>query len=177
MPFVLQVPTHGVDVGPVQGIVSGTNAELQVLHRQLTELRLRAGDILSRVNTLRQQRTLAKESERASFDAPSVDLQAQYAGMERESSRIVHRMAELDMPAAPPILGEMLVPPRDQIFGRQEFQNLSVGFFPLLLPLSFALARRVWLRSGPQRQAPADLEWRERMQRMEGAIEEYGKAS
>ncbi|MDB4917104.1 MAG: hypothetical protein JWM95_4748, partial [Gemmatimonadetes bacterium] len=87
---------------------------------------------------------------------------------EKESEAMKSRIAQLEQPAALP--ASTLVPPREQIFDKQVFQNLALGVFLLMLPMSIALARRIWLRT-PRKQPMLDIESSPRMQRMEEAIE------
>ena len=62
-------------------------------------------------------------------------------------------------------------PPRDSLFGRKQLDATGVGVFPLLLPVVFALSRRIWVRYGTPVNQLAALEASPRLERIEQAIE------
>ena len=175
---IQRVEIQGADVAPTQGTSS---AVIQDLVRHKGELQLRASDLHVKLEQVREAKAalLARLSlnplvdtrtEAQQFNKELADLEHQTTqvmiDIEATQSRIASLEKSHDVAQAFP-----MVPPPELLFGRKEIQSVGIGAFILMVPLAIALARRIWLRSGPAKQLVLDLESSPRMQRMEEAIE------
>lgn len=142
-------------------------AQLQALQGHEMEVRLRANDLQSRLEQLQSQRgpgqpaSLAKELETVQHQLAAASLDAEAT---RERLRLL--IAREDMRTA-----TLQNPARDRMFGRKELQSVGLGLFFLAIPLVLAMARRIWVRSGPRQVPIVDLEASPRLERLEQAIE------
>lgn len=62
-------------------------------------------------------------------------------------------------------------PPQEALFDRSMLEKTASGVFLLMIPIVFALARRIWIRGVPRPQQGMDLESSPRLQRIEEAVE------
>jgi hypothetical protein len=142
-----------------------SSADALVLQRQLVETQLRVSDLGVRVEQLREQQSRAVgEQERLRFNEPLAEAQHEYTKASIELQVRQARMAKLQAGTA--------VPPRhDGLIDRSMLEKTGTGMFLLMIPIVFALARRIWVSSGPRREQVIDIEASPRLQRLEEAID------
>jgi hypothetical protein len=143
----------------------GNSGDINALQQHLMETQIRVSDIGVRIGQLREQQ--AREQTRdgqSRFDKPIADAQHEnivaIADMQMTEQRLARLQAVIQVP-----------PPHDVRFDQPMMEKVGTGLFLLMVPLVFALARRIWVRSGPRVQPVVDLESSPRLQRLEEAIE------
>ncbi|MDB4889680.1 MAG: hypothetical protein JWL61_1535 [Gemmatimonadetes bacterium] len=143
---------------------SGSSADVNALQQHLNEIQLRASDLKVRLDQLREQQARAGDRDRSSLNQSIAQLQHDYTAtmidMEMAKKRLVMMEAGTTVP-----------PPHDPLIDRSMLEKTGTGVFLLMIPIVFALARRIWVRSGSRVQPVIDLESSPRMQRLEEAIE------
>jgi len=163
-----------------QAVIAGQSPDvlpqLEQLQTQSAELRLKLDDLNSRSAQIRQQRLEAQPADRAIFDKQFADAQHQVSVVESQLGIVQSKLADAqharDMMQAREAQQVLTIQPppasRDP-FDKAQLLGLETAGFVLLLPIVYALTRRI-LRGG-RRGAAVDLENSPRLQRMEQAIE------
>ncbi|MEP6620907.1 MAG: hypothetical protein ABJE47_16400 [bacterium] len=163
----LQVANGGAGQGPADNTFSVQIADLQ---RHEMQVQLRASDLQVRLAQLtRQQSVSPVQAER--FDKPIADVQHDLTAARLDYDATHAKIASLQLteqartattvqrPAAPPLIGQ------------SQLEKAGTGLFLLLIPIAFALARRIWVRSSATQHPVYDLESSPRLQRLEEAVE------
>lgn len=143
----------------------GNAGDINVLQQHLMEAQIRASDIGVRIGQLREQqsRALTRE-EQSRFDKPIADAQHENIVAVADLQMTEQRLSRLQSGMGAP-------PPHDPLIDRSMLEKAGTAGFLLMIPIVFALARRIWVRSGPGVQPGIDLESSPRLQRLEEAIE------
>jgi hypothetical protein len=144
----------------------GNAGEISALQQHLMEAQIRLGDIGIQIGQLSDQQARATtREERLRFDKPLADAQHENIVTVADMQMTEQRLAALQR--------SMTMPPSNDVrFDQPMMEKVGTGLFLLMVPLVFALARRIWVRSGPRReQVVVDLESSPRLQRLEEAIE------
>jgi hypothetical protein len=175
------MPQMPVLAGPSQDAAS---AQIDALRAKVIDLKLRASDIQTRRDQLIQQVGRASVTDRPGLERQQAAVQHEYVATtlqvdamnqqlhELETARDMNRVFALQGPpstiatTAPPTPPVARDPIRDFVLS----DGFGLASFLLLFPFAMAMARRLWMRSGP-RTAPVDLENSPRLQRIEQAIE------
>jgi hypothetical protein len=164
----------------MQAVIAGQSPDvlpqLEQLQARASELRIKSGDLEVQRDQIRRQRDEAKPADRAVYDKQFADVQHQFNVVQAEWGSVSAKMAELqharDMMQAKEAQQVLTIqpPPAPQDpFDKAQLLGIETAGFVLLLPIVYALTRRI-LRGG--RRAPAiDFESSPRLQRMEQAIE------
>jgi len=164
----------------MQAVIAGQSPDvlpqLEQLQARASELRIKSGDLEVQRDQIRRQRDEAKPADRATYDKQFADVQHQFNVVQAEWGSVSAKMAELqharDMmqaKEAQQVLTIQPPPPPQDPFDKAQLLGMETAGFVLLLPIVYALTRRI-LRGG--RRAPAiDFESSPRFQRMEQAIE------
>ena len=164
----------------MQAVIAGQSPDvlpqLEQLQARASELRIKSGDLEVQRDQIRRQRDEAKPADRAMYDKQFADVQHQFNVVQAEWGSVSAKMAELqharDMMQAKEAQQVLTIqpPPAPQDpFDKAQLLGMETAGFVLLLPIVYALTRRI-LRGG--RRAPAtDFESSPRLQRMEQAIE------
>ncbi len=146
----------------------GQNAnavEVSALQRNVNAIELRVSDLGVRLDQLREQQARAGDRERPTFDQSIAQLQHQRTAAMIEMGMAQKRLASLEA-------GTTMPPPHDVLFNQPMMEKVGTGLFLLMIPIVFAFARRIWVRSSPRVPQPViDLESSPRLQRLEEAIE------
>jgi hypothetical protein len=164
----------------MQAVIAGQSPDvlpqLEQLQARASELRIKSGDLEVQRDQIRRQRDEAKPADRAMYDKQFADVQHQFNVVQAEWGSVSAKMADLqharDMMQAKEAQQVLTIqpPPAPQDpFDKAQLLGMETAGFVLLLPIVYALTRRI-LRGG--RRAPAiDFESSPRFQRMEQAIE------
>jgi len=164
----------------MQAVIAGQSPDvlpqLEQLQARASELRIKSGDLEVQRDQIRRQRDEAKPADRPMYDKQFADVQHQFNVVQAEWGNVSAKMAELqharDMMQAKEAQQVLTIqpPPAPQDpFDKAQLLGMETAGFVLLLPIVYALTRRI-LRGG--RRAPAiDFESSPRFQRMEQAIE------
>jgi outer membrane murein-binding lipoprotein Lpp len=164
----------------MQAVIAGQSPDmmpqLEQLQSQVAELHVKQGDLEVRRDQIARQRGEAKTAaDRAISDKQWADVQHEINVVQGQLSVVTAKMAELqharDMMQAKEAQMVLTVPPPtpQDPFDKAQLLGMETAGFVLLLPIVYALTRRI-LRGG--RRAPAiDFESSPRLQRMEQAIE------
>jgi hypothetical protein len=163
-----------------------SSARLQDLYARLGDLKLRASDLEIRIDQLAEQRANASPAARAKLDAPLASIQHEHAAVFIQIDDIKRQIADLQhardiaqsatsaQKAANELRAQMPItiqsPPNPPRFDREQINIFASGAFLLMFPLVLAVARRVWMRTGP-RASVVDFDASPRLQRIEQAIE------
>jgi len=143
----------------------GNFGDINALQQHLIETQIRVSDIGVRIGQVREQQLRVDRGEQARFDKQIADLQHENIVAVTDLQMTERRLAALQA-------GTTAQPPHDPLIDRSFLEKAGTAWFLLMLPLAFALARRIWVRSGPRVQPQAvDLESSPRLQRLEEAIE------
>ena len=135
------------------------------------EVQLRSSDLQVQLGQLRDQQALAgTKAERVGFNKPIADAQHEItaAMLDFEATRAKIRALEKTEQRSSVTTVE---PPPEPLFGKHQLEMTGVGAFLLMIPIVFALSRRIWVRSGPKLKPVFDLESSPRLQRLEEALE------
>ncbi len=157
----------------VVALSQGPPSEMvQDLTRQKNLLRLQMSDLRVRISQLQETKANAHAGLKVDqqFAQQIADLEHQHTALTIDYESVVARLASLQKPNDVTITSTAM-PQQEPIIGRQEVLNIGFGVFVILLPMAIAMARRIWVRSGPAKQPILDVESSPRMQRMEAAIE------
>jgi hypothetical protein len=149
-----------------QASEQATNAvQLTALQRHVREVQLRVSDIQVQIGQLREQQGLAG-ADGLRFQKPLADAQHEFTAAMLDLDATRARIAALQAESATTVQ-----PPAEPLFGRQQLEMTGVGVFLLMIPIVFALSRRIWVRSGLKTQPVFDLESSPRLQRLEEGME------
>lgn len=161
----LGAPAFGVSEAPEQ---SANSVQLSVadLQRHESEVQLRGSDIQVQLGQLREQQALAAPADRLRFQQPIAAAQHEYTAAMLDYEATHAKIKALQAESATTVQR-----PSDALFGRQQLEKTGVGVFLLMIPIVFALSRRIWVRSGLRVQPLFDLESSPRLQRLEDAVE------
>jgi hypothetical protein len=149
--------------------------QLEQLQAQAADLRVKVGDLDVRRDQIARLQAEAKvPAERALFDKQFADVQHDINVAQGQLSVVTSKIGDLqharDMMQAHEAQQVLTVqPPAPDPFDKAQLLGLETAGFVLLLPIVYALTRRI-LRGG-RRGAPVDFESSPRLQRMELAIE------
>jgi len=161
-----------------QAVIAGQSpvmlSQSEQLQAQAADLRAKLGDLQIRSDQTRRQRDEAKPADRAVYDKQFADAQHQVNVVESQLGIVPSKLADLqharDMMQAREAQQVLTVqPPPPDPFDKAQLLGMETAGFVLLLPLVYALTKRI-LRGG-RRAAPMDFESSPRLQRMEQAIE------
>ena len=161
-----------------QAVIAGQSpvmlSQSEQLQAQAADLRAKLGDLQIRSDQTRRQRDEAKPADRAVYDKQFADAQHQVNVVESQLGIVQSKLADLqharDMMQAREAQQVLTVqPPPPDPFDKAQLLGMETAGFVLLLPLVYALTKRI-LRGG-RRAAPMDFESSPRLQRMEQAIE------
>jgi hypothetical protein len=143
----------------------GANSvDVNALQQHLVETQIRVSDINVRIEQLREQQAQLSGEARVRLDKPIADLQH-----DRIAASVDLQVTEGRMAAMQAGMTERRA--NDVRFDQPMMEKVGSGLFLLMIPIVFALARRIWVRGSPRVQPVADLESSPRFQRMEEAIE------
>jgi hypothetical protein len=151
-------------LGRLKALEQPNPGDLNALQQHLVEMQIRVSDINVRIEQLREQQVQLSGDARARLDKPIADLQH-----DRIAAAVDLQVTEGRMAAMQAGMTEQ--PPHDVLFNESMVEKVGSGLFLLMIPIVFALARRIWVRSGPRVQPVVDLESSPRLQRLEEAIE------
>jgi hypothetical protein len=150
--------------------------QLEQLQAQAADLRVKAGDLEVRRDQVSLQRAAAKDgAERARYDKQYADVQHDFNVVQGQLSIVMSKIADAqharDMMQAHEAQQVLTMPPPapQDPFDKAQLLGMETAGFVLLLPIVYALTRRI-LRGG-RRGAAVDFESSPRLQRMEQAIE------
>jgi hypothetical protein len=164
-----------------QAVIAGQSPDvlpqLEQLQARAAELRVKSGDLEVQRDQIARQRAEAKSpADLARFDAQYARVQHDFNVAQSDLVNVSAKMAELqhtrDMEQAREAQQVLTIqpPPAPQDpFDKAQLLGLETAGFVLLLPIVYALTRRI-LRGG-RRGAAVDFESSPRLQRMEQAIE------
>jgi hypothetical protein len=161
-----------------QAVIAGQSPdmlpEMERLQAQNAELRVKLGDLQVRSDQIRRQLDEAKPADRPMYDKQFADAQHEVNVVQGQLAVATSRMADLqharDMMQAREAQQVLTIqPPPPDPFDKAQLLGMEAAGFVLLLPIVYALTRRI-LRGG-RRGAPVDFESSPRLQRMEQAIE------
>lgn len=140
------------------------SADVNALQHHLGEMQIRVIDLNLRMRQLREQQARATGDERQRLDKPLADAQHETSVALVDLQMTKSRLAELQ--------AGMTVPPgHEGLIDRSMLEKTGTGVFLLMIPIVFALARRIWVRGAPRVQPVVDLDSSPRLQRLEEAIE------
>ena len=142
----------------------GEPRDMNALQQHIVELQVRTSDIAVQIGRLREQQSQADAGDRLRLDKTITELQHENAVTVADLQMSERRLSML--------MAETAVPPQpDALIDRSMIEETAAGVFLLMIPIAFALARRIWVRSGPRARPVVDLESSPRLQRLEEAIE------
>lgn len=149
--------------------------ELGQFQAQAADLRVKMGDLEVRRDVIARLRAEAKPADRALYDKQFADVQHEFNVAQGQLGVVTSKISELqharDMMQAREAQQVLTVPPPYQDpFDQAQVRGIAIGGFVLMIPLVLAIARRIWMRSGP-RVTTVDFDASPRLQRMEQAIE------
>lgn len=145
----------------LQGVRSN---QWSALEQQMIEAQVRVSDIQGRMGRLQEEQAGLDGAARHRLDEPLSALQREYAKATAEL-----RIAEAKLGSIRAAM--TMAPPAEPLFDRSMIEMTFTGGFFLMLPIAFAIARRIWIRGGPLRQPAVDFESSPRLQRIEEAVE------
>jgi hypothetical protein len=158
-------------------------AKLEQLRAKANELQLHASDLEGRRSQLKDRldRFTGSEADRfalgkqvadAQHDALATQLQLETTKQQIDELQTQRDMSRIFALQSPPAKIATTAPPvaRDPVRDFVLTDGFGLASFLLLFPFAVALARRVWMRSGPRANA-VDLENSPRLHRIEQAIE------
>jgi hypothetical protein len=170
-------------VPALAGQPQDVSAKLGQLRAKANELQLHASDLEGRRSQLKDRLdrftgsdadrfSLGKQMADAQHDALATQLQLETTKQQIDELQTQRDMSRLFAMQGPPATIAATAPPvaRDPIRDFVLTDGFGLASFLLLFPFAVALARRVWMRSGPRANA-VDLENSPRLQRIEQAIE------
>jgi hypothetical protein len=163
-------------VPALAGQPQDVSAKLGQLRAKANELQLHASDLEGRRSQLTgsdaDRFSLGKQMADAQHDALATQLQLETTKQQIDELQTQRDMSRLFAMQGPPATIAATAPPvaRDPIRDFVLTDGFGLASFLLLFPFAVALARRVWMRSGPRANA-VDLENSPRLQRIEQAIE------
>jgi hypothetical protein len=144
-------------------------AQIAELLRHERELQLLSSDIEVQISQLREQQALTDPTARARFNEPLAEAQHRYTATRLDYDATHAKRIALEKESQ---VGSATVQqPTNAHPGRRLLDNPAFGAFVLMIPIVFALSRRIWVRSGPKAQPAYDLESSPRLQRLEDAVE------
>jgi hypothetical protein len=150
--------------------------QLEQLQAQAADLRVKVGDLDVRRDQIARHQAEAKiPADRALYDKQWADVQHEINVAQGQLSVVTSKIGDLqharDMMQAREAQQVLTVPPPlpTDPFDKAQLLGLETAGFVLLLPIVYALTKRI-LRGG-RRAAPVDFESSPRLQRMEQAIE------
>lgn len=144
---------------------SANAVQLIDLQRHEREVELHASDIQVQIGQLREQQALAG-GDALRFQKPLADAQHEYtvARLDLDATHAKINALQKESPTT-------VQRPSEALFGREQLEKMGVGVFLLMIPIVFALSRRIWARGGLRTQPAFDLESSPRLQRLEEAVE------
>ncbi|CAN5903966.1 hypothetical protein BH11GEM1_BH11GEM1_27760 [soil metagenome] len=155
-----QVPTYqAVIAGRIDGLRrNGMVLELRAsdLGVQLNQLEEKSHHVMTREEQDRFSQPIAETQHRLTAATLEVGLnRRKLEGLEKEYARMTTVVATQHEP----------------LFGRKQLEETEFGVFLLLLPVVFALTRRMWVRRGTNVDQVSVLESSPRLERIEQALE------
>lgn len=126
---------------------SALAGQLDGLRRNQMVLELRVNDLGTQLSQLVERRELAMtRDERQRFSQPIADAEHRLKAATLDADFNRHQIGGLEKIYARATIS--VPPPRDPLFGRKQLEETEIGVFLLLLPVVFALTRRIWVRRG-----------------------------
>jgi len=165
----------------MQAVIAGQSPDvlpqLEQLQARVSELRVKSGDLEVQRDQIARQRAEAKSiAEVGRYDAQYAKVQHDFNVAQAELGNLSAKMSELqharDMMQAREAQQVLTIqPPPAPVdpFDAAQLRGIEIGGFVLMIPIVFALARRIW--RGGKRAPSFDFESSPRLQRMEQAIE------
>src|SRR6478672_8169124 len=165
----------------MQAVIAGQSPDvlpqLEQLQARVSELRVKSGDLEVQRDQIARQRAEAKSiAEVGRYDAQYAKVQHDFNVTQAELGNLSAKMSELqharDMMQAREAQQVLTIqPPPAPVdpFDAAQLRGIEIGGFVLMIPIVFALARRIW--RGGKRSPAMDFESSPRLQRMEQAIE------
>lgn len=150
-------------------VQSSTAAQLAALQHHKSEVQLHASDIRVQLEQLREQQALASPQDRLQFNGALATAQHEYTATMLDYDATIAKIGALEK-ADQGGAAATVQPPSDRLLDRSQLDKAGVGLFLLMIPIVFALARRIWVR-GASTQPMYDLESSPRLQRLEEAVE------
>lgn len=146
------------------------SAQIANLQRHSTQVQLRASDLQVQIAQLTRQQATFGPQEAARFDKPLADAQHELTAARLDFDATRDQIAFLR--ASEQGVATTAQPPSAApLWGPFQLERAGAGLFLLLLPIMFAFARRIWVRSGATQRPMYDLESSPRLQRLEDAVE------
>jgi len=165
----------------MQAVIAGQSPDvlpqLEQLQARVSELRVKSGDLEVQRDQIARQRAEAKSiAEVGRYDAQYAKVQHDFNVAQAELGNLSAKMSELqharDMMQAREAQQVLTIqPPPAPVdpFDAAQLRGIEIGGFVLMIPIVFALARRIW--RGGKRAPSFDFDSSPRLQRMEQAIE------
>lgn len=153
-----------------QNSQSALAGQLDGLRRNQMVLELRANDLQTQLGQLvNRSNTSASRDESERYSQPLADAQHRWKAATLEADLNRRQLAGLEKEFARAMT---IAPPQHTpLFGQKQLEETEFGVFLLLLPVVFALTRRIWVRRGTPVNHVAALESSPRLERIEQAIE------
>jgi hypothetical protein len=139
------------------------SSDVNALQQHIVERQVQTSDIASQIGRLREQQARAKEADQLQLEKPIADLEHENAAAVADLQMLERKLRLMSQTT--------VQPPHEALFDRSMLEKTGTGVFVLMIPIVFALARRIWVRSSPRVQPAIDLESSPRLQRLEEAIE------
>lgn len=156
------------------------------LQRQKSDAWLRASDLETKLTQLQEEKASANAAKKVQLNQDIAATKHQHTQAMLEFESVLSEIGRMELVNQPapaigsmeqlpqPSIAAMVQPPPDPLFGQKQLEYTGIGAFFLMIPIVFALARRIWVRGGSWRQPMLDVESSPRLQRMEQAIEAIG---
>ena len=150
----------------VDAFEQGGNAgDINALQQHLGEIQIKQSDIGVRIDQLRKQEARASETDKPRFEKLIADATHENVVAVVDLQMTERRLAALQA-------GTTAQPGHEPLIDRRFLEKAGTAWFLLMIPIVFALSRRIWVRSSPRLQSQVvDLESSPRLQRLEEAIE------
>ncbi len=143
---------------------------LDGLRRNQMVLELRANDLAVQLSQLGERSHRASsQAELDGFAQPLAEAQHRLkaASLEADLGRRQLEALEKEYARATTVAPGS----RDPLFGREQLEETGLGVFLLLVPVVFALTRRLWVRRGTHVDQMSVIESSPRLERIEQALE------
>jgi hypothetical protein len=134
------------------------------------EMQVRVSDLGVRLSQLQEQQNRLIGDAKLRLDKPVADAQHEWTvarvdlDATREQIIALVKTQQTSSTTTPP-------PPHQRLMDRLQLDKIGIGIFLLMLPIVFALSRRLWVRRGPTPLATLDAETSTRLLRIEEAVE------
>ena len=162
-----QAPTPDATQSSTEAAIAG---RIDGLRRNEMVLELRASDLRVQLGQLEDKSRVAMtREEQDRFSQPIAEAKHRLTAATLEVGLNRRKIEGLEKEYA---RTTTVAPPSgDPLFGRKQLEETEFGVFLLLLPVVFALTRRMWVRRGTQVDHVSALESSPRLERIEQALE------